>query len=131
MRAVCYENGKFVAVGENGVIAYSTDGSSWTAKKVGSNWWYGVCYGNEKFVVVGTDGDVAYSTDGISWTTTTISNAPTIMAVCCGNGKFVAVGRIWNASGYYIRTIYYSTDGINWTSKTMGRGELYGVCPVQ
>lgn len=108
-----------------------TEGINWTAKKVGSNWWYGVCYGNEKFVVVGTDGDVAYSTDGISWTTTTISDTPTIMAVCCGNGKFVAVGRIWNASGYYIRAIYYSTDGINWTSKTMGRGELYGICPVQ
>ena len=113
------------------MIAYSTDGSNWTAKNVGSNDWNSVCYGNEKFVVVGTDGDVAYSTDGISWTTTTISDAPTIMAVCCGNGKFVAVGRIWNASGYYIRAIYYSTDGINWTSKTMGRGELYGICPVQ
>lgn len=85
--SVCYGNGKFVAVENDGGVAYSTDGINWTAKKVGSNWWYGVCYGNEKFVVVGTDGDVAYSTDGISWTTTTISNAPTIMAVCCGMGS--------------------------------------------
>ena len=112
-------NNEFIIVGDNNMA------------NIGSNDWNAVTYGNGRYVTVGDSNSAACSIDGISWTTTTISDAPTIMAVCCGNGKFVAVGRIWNASGYYIRAIYYSTDGINWTSKTMGRGELYGICPVQ
>ena len=49
---VCYGNGKFVAVGDDGKMAYSTDGTSWTLV-TDSGTLYDVCYGNGKFVAVG------------------------------------------------------------------------------
>ena len=67
--SVCYGNGKFVAVGNHGNVAYSTDGVNWTTKIVGSVTWNGVCYGSGKFFAVGSGGAVTYSTDGVNWTT--------------------------------------------------------------
>ena len=104
--------------GQNGSIAYSTDGINWTTKAVGNKAWLGVTYGNNMFITVGQQGSIAYSTDGINWTTKTIGNnlgivLPMVMGstwnkldcetvgsgslywyrVAYGNGKFVAVGQ--------------------------------------
>jgi len=79
----------------NGKMAYSTDGVSWTA--VANNTFdtsnsdiYKIAYGNNRFVAVGTKGKIAYSSDGVSWTAVTVPF--TIGPIAYGNGKFVAGG---------------------------------------
>jgi hypothetical protein len=132
-------NEKFVAVGcsvnlnDNGQIAYSSDGVTWTAvanstfesNDVRNITWGGPA-GNKKFVAVGYYGEMAYSADGISWTaipagtTTGTSSFDTthIYAITwgstAGNEKFVAVANQGKMA--------YSSDGINWTAIPAGTG---------
>jgi hypothetical protein len=62
IRGVTYGGGKFVAVGDSGKIAYSSDGVNWTAGSgTSSGTLYGVAYGGGKFVAVGASGLMAYS----------------------------------------------------------------------
>ena len=122
--SICYDNGRFVAVGGNNKGAYSTDGINWTGISFGGNGYiYSVCYGNGKFVAVGNSSFGAYSTDGITWTAISDMKISTAMSVCYSNGKFVAVGS--NGKGVY------STDGINWTeisAMNMGTMTIQSVC---
>jgi hypothetical protein len=144
IRDVAYGNGKFVAVGSNNKIAYSTDGINWTAvatkpflqgvNLLGNDRTNISCitYGNGKFIIGGqrmhphpnseTDpvgAQLAYSTDGINWTA--------IDATMFGFGTFVdngssiealayENGKFFASSGYPTYCNAYSTDGINWTS---------------
>ena len=66
-QGVTYGNGRYVAVGYGGYIAYSTDGINWTSKIVGLITWAGGAYGNGKYVVIGNNVYIAYSTDDINW----------------------------------------------------------------
>ena len=67
--AICYGNGKFIAGGNHGNMAYSTDGITWTAisQSFITGTVYTVCYANEKFIAGG--GKMIYSTDGVTWKT--------------------------------------------------------------
>ena len=94
--SICYGNGKFVAVGNLGKIAYSTDAINWTAvtnSKFDSSI-RSICYGNGKYVAVGNNGKITYSPDAISWTLITDSkfDSTHIYGICYGNEKYVAVG---------------------------------------
>ena len=111
--SICYGDGKFVAVGSNSTMAYSTDGINWITvlDKSGSGYPFqghirSVCYGNEKFIAVGDYGRMGYSTDGTTWKASQSFTESHIYSICYGNGKFVAVG--------YKGSMGYSTDGINW-----------------
>ncbi|MCL2214691.1 MAG: Ig domain-containing protein, partial [Treponema sp.] len=118
INSITYANDKFVAVGNRGRMAYSSDGVSWTA--VGTTTFNttvisGITYGGGKFVAVGDSGRMAYSSDGVSWTAipsgtgaggSTFSD--NIVGITYGNGKFVAVG--------YNGRMAYSTDGVSWTA---------------
>jgi len=109
--SVTYGNNKFVAVGQNGKGAYSTDGITWNV--IGdmrtSMDFYSVTYGNGKFVAVGYGAQGSYSLDGITWTAIGNMHISTrANAVAYGNDKFVA-------GGYYGAGAY-STDGITWTA---------------
>ena len=123
---ICYGNGKYVAVGSSGKMAYSTDAVSWTEvveSKFGTSTINGVCYGNGRFVAVGASGKMAYSIDGIDWievTDSTFGSNTTIYSICYGNGKFVAGGGYLSSIGLndYIPNgrVAYSIDGVTWTS---------------
>ena len=109
---VCYGNGKFVAVGFNGKIAYSSDGINWTAASSPVDvTLVDVCYGNGKFVAVGNQ-KILYSMDAVTWTLIPDSGSDYNFAgsVCYGNGKFVAGGNGGKMA--------YSLDGISWTAVT-------------
>ena len=124
-RAIAYGNGRFVAGGDRGIMAYSSDGRSWTAiedrtiwtqnvRRSGGTSIYNIVYGNGRFVATGkgsgTDDDnrMAYSDDGISWTRITSSafGSNSIGNVAYGNGRFIA--------GAGSGKIAYSTDGASW-----------------
>jgi len=130
IRAIAYGGGKFVAVGEEGKMVTSTDGTNWTAVDVSKifgtsdrqNFIYAndinaIAYGSGKFVAVGDGSKMAISTDGTNWTAVDVSSIfgsgeySRIDAIAFGNGKFVAVGYSSSNSKWGI-----STDGTNWTA---------------
>ncbi|GHU16906.1 hypothetical protein FACS1894163_07120 [Spirochaetia bacterium] len=119
-RGITYGGGKFVAYGEAGQMAYSTDGITWTAV---SNSTFGsgttihdITYGGGKFVALGGYDQMAYSPDGITWTAVSNSTFTTdrygstvsIYGIAYGGDKFVAVGSFGQMA--------YSTNGITWTA---------------
>ena len=106
---------KFVAVGDNGTMAYSPDGVTWTEvddrKFQGKNI-NGIAWGGGKFVAVGDDDKMAYSPDGVTWTAVIHGpfNGTDIRGIAWGGAsgaeKFVAVGS---------SDMAYSPDGVTWT----------------
>ena len=108
--AIAYGNGKYVAVGANGYVTTSTDGTNWTTpKQVCSYSLNGVTFANGKFVACGAYSYIVVSTDGINWTTHKVEESANYLWVSVKycNGKFIAVG----SSG----RISTSTDGVSWT----------------
>jgi hypothetical protein len=123
---IAYGAGKFVAVGSEGVIAYSTDGVSWTEASPGVVNFHptvifnGIFYGGGKFIAFGVEsrqGFLVTSTDGVSWSDVYIPkndpramrslfNESKITGIAYGAGKFVAVG--------YNGIIMHSPDGASW-----------------
>ena len=124
--SVTYGGGKFVAGGgglANGgssIIAYSSDGITWTAAS-GANSIFGtsgvsrLVYGDGTFLAAALLDKMAYSTDGVTWTAVTQSifsllpsgGSNSLNAIAYGNGKFLATG--------FDGTIAYSTNGETWT----------------
>jgi hypothetical protein len=123
INAIAYGNGKFVACGNRGKMAYSTDGTTWTAIDT-PLFDYGylvipfqdikaIAYGNGKFVAGDYSGQKAISTDGITWTAVDVGktyDGNPINAIVYGNGKFVAV------SGIRYAKIIFSDDGVTWNT---------------
>lgn len=122
--AVAYGNGKYVAVGYNGYVTTSSDGTNWAApKQVGSYNWYAITYGGGKFVAVGALGfaQSAVSSDGVNWTLSNlISRESSFVGVTYFNGTFIAAdndGNIWK-----------STNGLSgWTSQQISTSTLQNV----
>lgn len=124
---MAYGGNAFMAVGNGGSIAVSTDGIAWSDLSIGGNDYFSdVAYGKNTFVVAGTGKNAAqanqntlrYSTDqGQTWQAV---KSGAFYGMRFVNDRFVAVGH----SG----TIMYSLDGRNWTdvSDPLG-GSLYGV----
>ena len=127
IRSIAYGNNGFVAVGDSvigynpntqpGRMAYSTNGTSWTAVSTnitfGDSAILGIAYGNGKFVAVGENGKMAYSDDGKTYTWTAVSDSTFgsddyIRSIAYGNGKFVAVGDDGKMAT--------SPDGVTWTA---------------
>ena len=115
----------YVAVGDNGTILTSTDGTTWTSRTSGtSNFLYGVTYGNSTFVAVGHYETILTSSDGTTWTSRTSGRTNSsgwtytdyLEGITYGNSIFVTVGRGEDGSG----TIMTSSDGITRTYRTSG-----------
>lgn len=118
---------QLIAVGTNGTIISSTDGTFWSGENSGTtNWLVGVAYGNGTWVTVGDLGTILWTDSSLHWAAGTYTSGPNTVRlnnVAYGAGKFVAVGE----SG----VIFTSTDGKSWTAQTSGvttalRGIAYG-----
>ena len=139
INAIAYGNGKFVAVGSEGKMAYSTDGENWTAVTNNTIWQYtwaemphmanitGIAYGNGKWVAGSNyhERNIAYSANGENWTAVSSDDSTIeipLNTIASGGGRFVA------SSG---GSIAYSTNGINWTyvdlSSILGNNFIYAV----
>ena len=127
--SVAYGDGQWVAVGEQGTILTSMDGTAWTVRSSGfpARWLVGVGYGTPGgsglWVVVGESGLILTSPDAVTWTARRTAG-PRINAVSYGNGTFVAADDAGST--------YYSLDGITWNGSFFGarttfvRGLVYG-----
>jgi len=147
--------GLWVAGGQGGLIAKSTDGNTWTPAATSTygnvggitGAGRGVAYGKDSlgnglWVAVGYGGLIAKSTDGNTWTpaaTSTYGNVGGITTYGFGvaYGKDNLGAGLWVAVGYG-GLIAKSTDGNTWTPAatstygnvggitTIGRGVAYG-----
>jgi hypothetical protein len=111
--------GLYVAVGQNGWIATSADGDTWTQRTPAGGFadtFYSVAWNGSVFVIVGDDGQIQTSPDGVTWTQRTPSSGFTgdFYRVRWDGTRVVAVG-----SGGEIQT---SADAINWDRSVAGAG---------
>jgi hypothetical protein len=124
--SVAYGNNRFVAGGNSGRFAYSTNGTTWTnsTPSMGSSYIVqAITYGTQ-FVAVGYFGRIDYSSDGTSWNNVTNTTFGTsfINDVAYGGGRYVAVGEDGKMA--------YSTNGSTWTAVTdsaFGTSPIYGI----
>ena len=94
---ITHGNNRFVAVGQNGRMAWSYDGANWTLvanSTFGTNNIHNITWGNGIFVAVGAGGRMATSTNGQNWSTVTntFGNSTDINTIAYGNGRFFAGG---------------------------------------
>ncbi|HEY1991557.1 MAG TPA: IPT/TIG domain-containing protein, partial [Gammaproteobacteria bacterium] len=105
---------QFVAVGGNGTIEMSSDGTTWKTESSGTtNNLYAAAWSSSQgaFVVVGRSGTVLRSTDGINWTPEAVSgNLTDFFAVNWNGSQFVIIGDSL--------ADFTSPDGITWTEHT-------------
>ena len=106
----------FVAVGENGQLLASPDGSDWTRVPTPPGkedaHLYGVVWTGSRFVAVGQAGTVVTSADGMSWTAADSDLSQDLLSVAATTNFIVAVGR----QG----TIAISDGGDYWTPRSSG-----------
>jgi hypothetical protein len=93
LNAAAFGAGRWVAVGNDGVLLYSTDGQGWdratipTAKDL-----YSIVYAQDLFVVGGSERTILTSTNGIDWTSHPGAGASPNFAAAYGNGQFLLAG---------------------------------------
>ena len=120
--SICYADGKFVAVGdqgdytETGWVGVSTNGVDWTAQSVpGARALLAVTFGNGQFVAMGRHGTALVSPDGIDWTLCSVKEGNWDFdgyGIAFGNGQFLGVGGARNVE------VMTSADGISWVPLT-------------
>ena len=112
---------RWVAGGSATVVAYSSDGISWTAGTIAAGWsearafcWNGSIWVAGGVASGGATTCLSYSTDGITWTNSSstvfgAAGSGVCYSIAWNGVRFVAVGQ------GTVNTIAYSTDGITWT----------------
>jgi len=117
--ALCYGNGKFIAISYSGYVSTSINGTTWSqsiqVSNLGDNEWKSVVWDGTKYIALGYSGYISTSTDGINWIVATQNNDLGSNSWCkliYDGVKCVAFGG-WDYG--YIST---STDGITWTAAT-------------
>jgi hypothetical protein len=119
--AVTYGNGRYVSVGNSGLITSSTDAIMWNqVASPTSDYLASITYGNGIFVAVGVSGNILRSNDGISWNIVNSGTTQNLLKVLYGNGSFIAAGE---------GVILISADGIAWTAANVEvfSGTILGV----
>src|SRR6266576_724744 len=117
IRSSCFGAGRFVGVGDGGVIHTSPDGINWDdGRRLTTSALRKVIFANGLFVAVGHDGVILSSSDGNSWTARASGTSNALYSVAYGNGQFVACG----AGG----RLAISANGSLWTPSLVGANDL-------
>ncbi|NDV63142.1 hypothetical protein G0Q06_11820 [Puniceicoccales bacterium CK1056] len=110
---ISFGNGRFVAVGLNGTVITSSNGTTWATQtaftKVDIQ---GVTYAEDQFVAVAWDGGIFSSADGLTWNIEVSPVTNDLYDVAYGAGLWVAVGSE--------TTIITSLNAIVWTDESDG-----------
>jgi hypothetical protein len=114
LHAIIWAQNKFVAVGDNGVIVTSPNGSNWMVRNTQtSKRLNGIAYGNNRFVATTWDNSVLTSADGENWDISLLKSNVVLEGVGFGNGNFFAVGYNYT-SGAYAAQAFQSANGVDW-----------------
>lgn len=131
LRRVRFVGGKFVAVGDNGSLATSVDGATWTSQNTGTAAHLGgVAYGDiwspfpvpfagKAYIVVGSAGTILYSTNGANWTQVATTHTCNLNDVAWNGSRFAAVATRSSASQ---PNVLVSFDGFDWEPTTFPTG---------
>lgn len=92
LESVASSGTRLAAVGDNGAIYFSTNGTSWQRTGNFTTWLRSVAHGGNKFVAVGESGFIASSPDGVIWTRDISPVTKNLNRVAWVNGRFVAAG---------------------------------------
>jgi hypothetical protein len=116
LNAVTYGDGIFVAVGDDGLIASSTDGVVWTRRESGDDEdLRGVTWNGARYIAVGLGGPILASDDATIWRPVGAPFDLPLVGVTWSGSRFIAVG-----DG---ATILSSGDGEVWEAAATGGGE--------
>ena len=114
LHAVTWAQNKFVAVGDNGVVVTSPNGSNWMVRNTQtSKSLNGIAYGNNRFVATTWDDSVVTSADGENWNVSLVQSNVALEGIGFGNGTFLAVGYEYG-NGNYTARAFRSADGVDW-----------------
>jgi hypothetical protein len=117
-QSVDYVNGKYFALANGTLGAYSDDAISWTQIILPNNGWRNVTFGNGRYVATGFGTTGAYSDDGVTWTASIMPSSQNWRTVTFGNGKFVTIAHESNKAAY-------SNDGITWIETILPRSSYW------
>ena len=116
LNAVTSGGGTFVAVGDDGLIATSTDGVVWTRRESGDDEdLRGVAWNGTRYIAVGLGGPILASDDATIWRPVGTPFELPLVGVTWSGSRFIAVG-----DG---ATILSSEDGEAWEAAATGGGE--------
>jgi hypothetical protein len=115
LSSVVYNNGKYVAVGDNGIIITSNDGTTWEKQNSGvKNNLIDIASNGSTYTVVGDGGIMLVSKDGVNWTKTVEMSNLDFYEVNWDDISFKAAANCRQESGYYSATLFSSKDGVKW-----------------
>ncbi|WP_019850656.1 flagellin [Desulfitobacterium sp. PCE1] len=93
---ITYGNGVIIATGQDGKIAYSSDGDNWTTVQTpATKPLNDIIWDGERFLACGWDGSFVYSEDGKNWTnieSVLPTNKQLQGIVFSGDNKYILVG---------------------------------------
>src|SRR6266705_2121150 len=93
MRSLTFGNGRFVAVGDGGVIHTSLDGYIWDdGRRPVTTSLHKVAFLNGEFTAVGAGGTWLTSSNGLDWVAYSTGASDALFAVAYQNGFYVACG---------------------------------------
>lgn len=112
--------GRYVAVGDGGLAATTTDGIQWSPLVLGVNANMRDIECNAgTWIAVGDGGTILRSSDGQAWSPRSAPNgAANLYGVAQGNNRWLAVGTIGNAGCVFVS----DDDGMSWSSVTENPG---------
>src|SRR6185312_5546951 len=85
MNSICFGDGKFVAVGDGGVVHTSIDATTWDAgQRLVVSALNRVAFLNGEFIAVGGSGTILTSPDGLTWNVRDSETANDLYAVAYG-----------------------------------------------
>lgn len=126
-RAIAYGDGRYVAVGEDGLTAVFHEGVWQTSQA----WYNGpvnaVAYGDGRFVIVGALGNIAHSADGRYWQPARSGTSLPLTGIAYGNDRFVVVGGSEGEAQIHETgpaVILSSPDGRRWTTEQESNNEM-------
>lgn len=115
----------FIAVGQDGLRASSTDGVTWSNKQIGKEGetYRAAAAGNGVLLAVGSYGGkniLAVSTDGATWNTSLreANYSKYIRGLAVGNGLFLGLGGDPGSAGDSKPFVLLSKDGVTWEGPT-------------
>ncbi len=122
---VRFEDGRFIAVGNRGVLATSTNGVEWQSVSWGSELNFrSLARGNGLLVAVGNNGAAYSSVDGLAWTARDSGVTNNFRSVTWFRDRFVVVGESGDQG--VTSTALTSVDGIIWETHE-ALGDLFSV----
>lgn len=140
LRDAAFGSGRFVSVGDQGLMLTSSDGgASWQQQRQDASVYFArISFANGQFFATGRkygaqpdawEGLLWSSADGLNWQPRYAQTNTVVSGVAYGAGRFVAVAV--NAPVSYSNLGLTSLDGIQWTAAAIpGTGWLYDIAAV-